>query len=74
MGATGGSAMESGEASKITDLLRHLDAGNRSAVDRLFSAVYQELRNLAAQFFRREPKGNTLQPTALVHLSETDTA
>jgi hypothetical protein len=45
--------MESGESSKITDLLRHLEAGDRSAVDRLFSAVYQELRNLAAQFFRR---------------------
>jgi RNA polymerase sigma factor (TIGR02999 family) len=59
--------MESGESSKITDLLRHLEAGDRSAVDRLFSAVYRELRNLAAQFFRREPDGNTLQPTALVH-------
>ena len=59
--------MGSGESSEITDLLRHLEAGDRSAVDRLFSAVYQELRNLAAQFFRREAKGNTLQPTALVH-------
>ncbi len=59
--------MGSGESSKITDLLQHLEAGDRSAVDRLFSAVYQELRNLAAQFFRREAKGNTLQPTALVH-------
>jgi RNA polymerase sigma-70 factor, ECF subfamily len=67
IGATGGSVMGSDESSKITDLLHHLAAGDRSAVDRLFSAVYQELRNLAAQCFRREAKGNTLQPTALVH-------
>ena len=59
--------MGSGESSKITDLLRHLEAGDRSAVDRLFSAVYQELRSLAGQFFRREPAGITLQPTALVN-------
>jgi RNA polymerase sigma factor (TIGR02999 family) len=59
--------MASSEPSKITDLLRHLGAGDRSAVDRLFAVVYQELRSLAEQFFRREPEGNTLQPTALVH-------
>jgi RNA polymerase sigma-70 factor, ECF subfamily len=47
--------------------LRHLEVGDRSVVDRLFSAVYQELRSLAGRFFRREAKGITLQPTALVH-------
>jgi RNA polymerase sigma factor (TIGR02999 family) len=52
---------------EVTRLLRELDTGDRSGVDQLFSAVYQKLRNLAGQFFRREPKGNTLQPTALVH-------
>ena len=57
----------SSEASEVTQLLHHVAAGDRSAVDRLFTAVYQELRNLAGQFFRREPEGNTLQPTALVH-------
>jgi RNA polymerase sigma-70 factor, ECF subfamily len=55
------------EPSEITDLLRHLEVGDRSAVDRLFAAVYQELRNLAGRFFRKEAKGITLQPTALVH-------
>ena len=59
--------MDSSEASEVTQLLHHVAAGDRSAVDRLFTAVYQELRNLAGQFFRREPEGNTLQPTALVH-------
>ncbi len=59
--------MGSREPSEITDLLRHLEVGDRSAVDRLFAAVYQELRNLAGRFFRKEAKGITLQPTALVH-------
>ena len=59
--------MGSREPSEITDLLHHLEAGDRSAVDRLFAAVYQELRNLAGRFFRKEAKGITLQPTALVH-------
>jgi RNA polymerase sigma-70 factor, ECF subfamily len=59
--------MGTGESSKITALLHHLAAGDHAAVDQLFAAVYQELREMAAQFFRREPKGNTLQPTALVH-------
>ena len=53
--------------SKVTRLLRHVQAGDRSAVDRLFDAVYQGLRELAEQFFRREPPGQTIQPTALVH-------
>jgi RNA polymerase sigma-70 factor, ECF subfamily len=59
--------MESSLPSEITQLLHQVESGDRSAVDRLFAAVYQELRNLAGQFFRREPEGNTLQPTALVH-------
>lgn len=59
--------MTTSEPSEVTRLLRQFDSGNRSRVDKLFAVVYQELRNLAAQFFRKEPKGNTLQPTALVH-------
>jgi RNA polymerase sigma factor (TIGR02999 family) len=59
--------MGSSAHSEVTQLLRQVESGNRSTSDRLFAAVYQQLRNLAGQFFRREPKGNTLQPTALVH-------
>jgi RNA polymerase sigma-70 factor, ECF subfamily len=59
--------MASTEPSQVTQLLKHIESGDRSAIDRLFAAVYQELRSLAAQFFRREPESNTLQPTALVH-------
>ena len=59
--------MTASKPSEVTRLLRQLDTGDRSGVDELFAAVYQQLRNLAAQFFRSEPKENTLQPTALVH-------
>jgi RNA polymerase sigma-70 factor (ECF subfamily) len=33
----------------------------------MLSLVYQELREVASAFFRREGTGHTLQPTALVH-------
>jgi RNA polymerase sigma-70 factor, ECF subfamily len=59
--------MASGEPSEITQLLQRIEAGDRSGIDRLFTAVYKELHNLAANCFRRESEGNTLQPTALVH-------
>jgi RNA polymerase sigma-70 factor (ECF subfamily) len=59
--------MASSEPSEVTKLLHHIKEGDQSGVDRLFAAVYQELRNLAAKCFHREPGGNTLQPTALVH-------
>jgi RNA polymerase sigma-70 factor, ECF subfamily len=53
--------------SKSPPSVHRLQAGGRAAVDRLFPMVYKELRNLAQQFFRREPPGHTIQPTALVH-------
>ena len=59
--------MTTSKPSEVTRLLQQLDTGDRSGVDQLFAVVYQQLRNLAGQFFRREPEENTLQPTALVH-------
>lgn len=35
--------------------------------DRLLAMVYDELRELARRELAREPRGHTLQPTALVH-------
>ncbi len=35
--------------------------------DEMMSTVYEELRRLAAGYFRTQPSGHTLQPTALVH-------
>ncbi len=59
--------MDSKKPSEVTQLLHNLGVGGQPATDRLFTAVYQELRNLAEQFFRRERPDQTLQATALVH-------
>jgi RNA polymerase sigma-70 factor, ECF subfamily len=59
--------MSGSQPTEVTQLLRQAKAGNRPAVDQLLATVYQELRDVAGRFFEREPSGNTLQPTALVH-------
>jgi RNA polymerase sigma-70 factor (ECF subfamily) len=53
--------------SDVTRILADLSAGDRSAAERLLPHVYDELRALAASFFRRRQPNQTLQPTALVH-------
>lgn len=58
MGATG---------SDVTELLRAWGGGDEGARDRLMPLVYDELRRRAAAQLRRERRGHTLQPTALVH-------
>ena len=55
------------EPVSVTQLLRQLKAGDRSAMDELFPIVYAELRRLADACLRRERPGHTLQRTALVH-------
>ena len=54
-------------AGDVTLLLRNLEFGDTSAVERLTSLVYDELRRLAGGILRRERPGHTLQATALVH-------
>ena len=49
-----------------TRIVRQLALGDRSALDRLYPLVYDELRALAASFLAAERPGHTLQPTALV--------
>ena len=51
----------------VTLILNALEQGDDKAVDRLLPAVYQELRQLAAQKLSSERPGHTLQATALVH-------
>jgi len=51
----------------VTRILSDLNEGDARAADRLLTAVYDELRKLAAHRMRKEPPGQTLQPTALVH-------
>jgi RNA polymerase sigma factor (TIGR02999 family) len=43
---------------------RGVDRGER---ERLFGIVYTELRKIAGSLMRKERRGHTLQPTALVH-------
>jgi RNA polymerase sigma factor (TIGR02999 family) len=53
--------------SELTDILSGLEQGDSHAADRLLPLVYDELRKLAAQKLAREPTGQSLQATALVH-------
>jgi RNA polymerase sigma factor (TIGR02999 family) len=51
----------------VTALLHAWTAGDIAARDQLMTVVYQEPRRRAAGQLRRERRGHTLQPTALVH-------
>jgi RNA polymerase sigma factor (TIGR02999 family) len=53
--------------SDATDLLVAWSNGDQSAFDQLVPLVYQELRDLARRYMRREPSDHTLQATALVN-------
>ena len=55
------------QAGDATRVLTELSRGDRAAADRLLPLVYEELRELAARWMRRERRDHTLQPTALVH-------
>jgi RNA polymerase sigma-70 factor, ECF subfamily len=59
--------MTSEKQGQITQLLARWAAGDRSALDSLTPVVYGELRKIAESYLRRERKGHTLQPTALVN-------
>jgi RNA polymerase sigma factor (TIGR02999 family) len=52
---------------EITNLLHAVEAGDRGAVDRLFSAVYGEMRKLAHREIVSSGLHGTLNTTALVH-------
>lgn len=53
--------------SEVTQILSLIEAGDPTASERLLPLVYAELRKLAARQLRNEPRGLTIQPTALVH-------
>ena len=59
--------MSESPSPEATQLLAELRDGNERAADQLLPLVYQEFRNLAAGYLRRERPDHTLQPTALVH-------
>ena len=51
----------------ITRLLRKWSSGDKDAFGELMPLVQDELRRQARGYFRAEPAGHTLQPTALVN-------
>ena len=51
----------------VTRILTAIQHGDRQAPAQLLPLVYQELRELAAQRFRHEKAGHSMQATALVH-------
>lgn len=51
----------------LTRILEDIAAGNDAAQGELMEVVYHELRRLAQSQMRRERRGHTLQPTALVN-------
>jgi len=53
--------------SDVTRILNAIEQGDAKAADKLLPLVYEEIRLLAAQKLSREPPGQTLQATALVH-------
>ena len=59
--------MASHPRTEVTECLVALSEGDKSALDRLVPMVYDELRQQAASYLRREAPGHSLQPTALVH-------
>lgn len=48
-------------------MLEHPGTGPRARADDLMPLVYDELHSLARNYLRREARGHTLQPTALVN-------
>jgi len=55
------------DSADVTVLLDRVAAGDRQSSDRLFEAVYDQLRKIAQQRMQDEKPGHTLQATALVH-------
>ena len=60
-------AYDQHNVSDVTRLLKAVACGEAHPAEELLSAVYQELRKLAATKMAQEQPGQTLQPTALVH-------
>lgn len=50
-----------------TQLLSRINNGDSSATEKLLPLVYAQLRAVAGSYFKNQPIGHTLQPTAVVH-------
>ena len=52
---------------EVTVLIERVGRGDAEASSRLMELVYNELRGLAASYWKQHKPNQTLQPTALVH-------
>jgi len=59
--------MASDKTPQVTQILCDIQEGDRSAAEKLFELLYDEFRELAGRYLRRERGDHTLEPTALVH-------
>ena len=66
-GYTAGRSTTPTAMNEVTRILSAIQHGDGQAPAQLLPLVYQELRELAAERFRHEKPGYTIQPTALVH-------
>src|SRR5262245_27032678 len=57
----------SGREQPVTRLLSAWRSGDSHALERLTPLIYEELRDRARRYMRRERPGHTLQATAVVH-------
>ena len=68
MASTEGSdAAANAPPGEVTQLLLAWRQGDRGALDRLIPLVYEELHRMAERYLRRERRGHTLQPSAIVN-------
>jgi DNA-directed RNA polymerase specialized sigma24 family protein len=54
-------------AANVTLLLARWQEGDAEAFERAAGVVFPELRRIAEAYLRRDRRGHTLQPTALIH-------
>lgn len=55
------------DAANVTLVLQKIASGDREAAEHLLPVVYDELKRMANVAMGNQPRGHTLQPTALVH-------
>ena len=55
------------DSHQITLLLADWSKGNEFALEQLMPLVYEELRQMARRYMRRQPSGHTFQTTELIH-------
>jgi len=60
-------SVPSPETDPIIDMVQRVRAGDPAEFNRLFAAVYDELRRIARSHLRRRIPGQTLETTALIH-------